>query len=161
MAADGSVAFPLGLILDNRCPGCNRRHRLSCLAPQSDQARTDQRIFQPLGRIDIPAVTCAARTTAWFVVRQLRPRAGIVGLLRFPGDDPALDVNLPRTAAGAVHPVGRTHNLVMLPTFAIAILPIARFAIGDAVTVGECLAVAVEKGQSVEKLAHGLNPFKR
>ncbi len=45
---------------------------------------------------------------------------GIVGLLHLPGDDAVLDVHLPRTRPGAVHPpVGGPDHLVVAPAVAV------------------------------------------
>ncbi len=56
----------------------------------------------------------------------------------FPGDQTVFDVDFPAAGAGAVYPVGRADDFVMLPTLAISILP---------VTVGiEKLAMPIGKG---------------
>ena len=125
------------------------------LAPQLQQPRADQRIFHPVAGIEIPAVGGAARAAARLVVGQVGPRARIVGLLGLPGDDAALDVDLPGAGAGAVGAVRRAHDLVVLPALAIAVLPAAVLRCGDAVAVGEGLRDLVEEGQAVEKMAHG------
>ena len=57
--------------------------------------------------------------------------AWVIGLLGFPGDDAALDVNLPRAGARAVHAVGGAHDLVVRPAVAVGVLPAAVFAGGD------------------------------
>ena len=51
-------------------------------------------------------------------------RAGgrVVGLLGLPGDDPVLDIHLPRARPGAVHPVGRPHHLVVPPPLPVELL---------------------------------------
>src|SRR5664279_3809159 len=85
----------------------------------------------------------------------------MIGLLRFPGDDAALDVDLPRARAGAIHPVGRAHDLVVLPALAVAILPAPVLVGDDAVAVGEIVDDAVEECQAIEKVAHRLSPFIR
>ena len=124
-------------ILDDRRPGGDRRAQRARLAPQLEQARAHQRIFHAVAGIEVPGVARAARAAARLVVRQLGPRARIVGLLRLPGDDAALDVDLPRARAGAVRAMGRAHDLVVLPALAIAVLPAPVLVGGDAVTVGE------------------------
>ena len=137
MAALLGVAGALFRIFDDRFPGGDRRHGGARLAPQLHEPRADQRIFHPVAGIEIPAVGRAARTAARLVVRQVGPRARVVGLLGLPGDDAALDVDFPRARAGAVGAVGRAHDLVVLPALAIAVLPAAVFGGGDAVAVGE------------------------
>ena len=88
------------------------------------------------------------------MVWQIRPRARIVGLLRLPGDDAALDVDLPRARACAVDAVGGAHDLIVLPALAIAFLPAAVLAGDDAVAVGESIDGAVEEGQAIDEMAH-------
>src|SRR5664280_2017065 len=111
--------------------------------------------------MDFHAATGATSTAAWLVIRQVGPRARIVGLLRFPGDDAAFDVNLPGTRSGAIHAMGRTHDLVVLPTLAVAVLPAPVFVGGDAMPIGECFAGAIKERQAVEKMAHRLSSFIR
>ena len=73
------------------------------------------------------------------------------GLLDFPGHQTIFNVDFPAAGAGAVYPVGRADDFVMLPTLAISILP---------VTVG------IEKlAMPIGRLRHGLlslkTPIKR
>ena len=57
------------------------------------------------------------------LVRALETSAKrIVGLLRLPGDDPVLDIHLPRARPSAVHPVGGTHLPVMPPPLPVELL---------------------------------------
>ena len=72
--------------------GCER---LARLAPRLDQPAAHHRIFEPAGAVEIPAVGRAARTAARLVVGHAGAGARIIGLLRLPGDDAALDVDLP------------------------------------------------------------------
>ena len=62
------------------------------------------------------------------MVRQIGPRARIVGLLGLPGDDPALDVDLPAARPGAVGAVSGADDFVVLPALAVAVLPAAVLA---------------------------------
>ncbi len=155
------VGGALVRIFDDRFPGRDRRHQHPRLAPQLEQPRAHQRIFHAVAGIEIPAVARAARAAARLVVRQIGPRARIVGLLRLPGDDAALDVNLPGARSGAIHAMGRAHDLVVLPALAIAVLPAPVLVGGDAVAVGETDGAAIEERQAVEKVAHGLTSFIR
>jgi hypothetical protein len=59
--------------------------------------------------------TRPARAAARLVLGAVGTDGGVVRLLGLPGDDPVLDVDLPAARAGAVHPVGRTHDLVVAP----------------------------------------------
>src|SRR5690606_21933103 len=102
----------------------------------------------------IPGVGGAALTTARFVVGQIGTRARVVGLLRLPGDDAALDVHLPRARARTVRAVGGTHDLVVLPALAIAVFPATVFVGDHPVPVGEFLSRLGEVGQAVQKVAH-------
>ena len=96
MTALLGVARALVGVLDDRFPCRDRRHGGARLAPQLDEPRTHQRIFHPVAGVEIPAIGRATRAAARLVVRQIGPGARVVGLLRFPGDDAALDVDLPR-----------------------------------------------------------------
>ena len=155
------VGAALRRVLDDRRPGRDRRHERARLAPQLHEPRAHQRIFHAVAGIEIPGIAGAARAAARLVVGQVGPRARIVGLLRLPGDDAALDVDLPRARAGAVHAVGRAHDLVVLPALAVAVLPAPVLVGDDAVAVGEVVDDAVEEGQAVEEVAHRSSPFIR
>ena len=87
----------LGLrrVFDDRRPGLDRLERAPRLAPKREQTRAQQRIFQPIAAVEIPGVAGASGAAARLMVGQVRPRARIIGLLRLPGDDAALDVDLP------------------------------------------------------------------
>ncbi len=136
-AALAGVGLAFFRILDDRPPGGDRRAQRPRLAPELEQARAHQRIFHAIAGIQVPGVARPARTAARLVVGQLGPRARIVGLLRLPGDDAALDVDFPRARAGAIGAVGRAHDLVVLPALAVAVLPAPVLVGGDAVAVGE------------------------
>ena len=147
--AHAGVGFARGGVVLDRGPGRDRLHRLAGLAPYPQQARADQRIFHPVGRIEIPAVAGAARAAPGFVIGQARSGARIVGLLGLPGHDPALYVDLPGAGPGAVHAVGRAHDLVMTPAASIGLLPAAILVVHDAVAIGEQFGLAGEEGETV------------
>ena len=144
--------------LDDRGPGCDGRPHRARLTPQLEQPRAHQRILHAVAGIEIPAVAGAARAAARLVVGQVGAGAGVVGLLRLPGDDAALDVDLPRARAGAVGAVRGAHDLVVLPALAVAVLPAAVLVGGDAVAVGEVAFDAVEEREAVEEMAHLTSP---
>src|SRR5690606_6361246 len=124
-------------------------------APQARQAAAQHRVLDPVGAVQVPGIRRAARTAARLVVGHAGPRARVVGLLGFPGDDAALDVDLPRTGARAVHPVGRAHDLVVLPAVAVSLLPPAVFLDRAAVAIGERFADAAEIFEAIDEIAHG------
>ena len=141
-------------IVDDRCPGLDRRFPgRPRRPPQRDQLLADQGVLQARRRIEIPAVARPAGAAARLVIGQVGTRARIVGLLRLPGDDAALDIDLPRAGAGAVHPVGRAHDLVVLPALAVAVLPGAALVGRHPVSLGEGLG-GLEKIQTVEQTTH-------
>ena len=142
----------------DRLPGRHRGHRRARLAPQSEQPRADQRIFHPVAGIEVPGVARSPRAAARLVVGKLGPRAGVIGLLRLPGDDAAFDVDLPRARAGAVGAMRGADDLVVLPALAVAVLPPPVLARHDAVAIGEVVDDAIEEGEAVEKVTHGFLP---
>src|SRR6185369_6209751 len=158
-AAHGLPALARFLVADDRRPGQHRRHRVPCFAPGLEQAAAHHRVFDAIGAVQIPAVTGAARTTTRLVVGHVPARARVVGLLGFPGDDAALDVDLPRARARAVHTMRAAHDLVVGPAVAVGVLPGAVFAGGLAMIAGEALAGLRKIGQSVEKVAHEMSSF--
>ncbi|MCY1219418.1 hypothetical protein D9M72_313920 [compost metagenome] len=155
-AAHGLVALGARRVLADPFPGGDGVHRLAGLAPHFDQASADHRVLHALRRIHVPAIGGAPRTAPRFVVGQVGPRARIVRLLRFPGDQAVLDVHLPGTRARAVHAMGRTHDLVVLPAGAVGVFPFA--------VLVDRLAVAVREGglhprhelQAVQEMTHSL-----
>ena len=159
VAALAGVGLALLRILDDRRPGGDGRQRGASLTPQSEQARPGQRILHPIAGVEIPAIAGAARAAARFVVRQLGTRPRIVGLLRLPGHDPALDVDLPRARTGAVGSVCRAHDLVVLPALPVGVLPAAILFGGDAVAVGERLPDLPEERQPIEEMRHDGYPL--
>ena len=148
------VARALVRVFDDRGPRGDGRARRTRLAPQLQQPPAHHRVFHPVRRIEVPGVARAARTAARLVVRQVGTRAGIVGLLGLPRDDPALDVDLPRAGAGAVHAVRGAHDFVVLPALAVAVLPLARLVGDDAVAVREGADLFAEEGQPIEEMTH-------
>ena len=161
LAAHRLVALGLLGVLANRAPGLHRIHRLARLAPHFHQAAADQRIFDALRRIHVPGVAGTPRAAARFMVGQVGTGARIVGLLDFPGDQAVLDENLPAARAGAVHPVGGAHHLVLLPAAAIGVFPAAVFVADHAVAVGITGDVLLEEVQSVDEVTHCVAPCSR
>ena len=153
-AAHALVFLALGVVLGDGGPGFHRGMDQPGLAPELEQAPAHHGVFHAVGGIQVPAVAGAARAAARFVVRHVPAGAGVVGLLGFPGDDAALDVDLPRAGARAVHAVGGAHDLVVGPAVAVRVFPGAVFTGGDAVVLGEGLFRLREVAQSVEKMAH-------
>ena len=148
------VVAPLGVVLHDGRPGLDRASVETCRAPVLQQAATHHRMLDAIGAVQIPAVGRAARTTTRLVVRHVPARARVVGLLRLPGDDAALDVDLPRARTRAVHAVGAAHDLVVRPAVAIGVFPRAVFARSHAVAVGEFFFRDREVTKSIEKMAH-------
>ena len=144
-AAHALVVAALGVVLDDRSPGIDRVVRQARLAPALQQAAAHHRVLHAVGAVQVPAVAGAARAAARLVVGHVPARARVVGLLGFPGDDAALDVDLPRARAGAVDAVGGAHDLVVRPAVAVGVLPGAVFAGGHAVAAGEATPWGCEK----------------
>ena len=142
------------MIADDRRPGLDRRERLARFAPSLDQPAAHHRIFDAAGAVEIPAIRRAARAAARLVIGHAGTRARIIGLLRLPGDDAALDVDLPAARTGAIHAMGRAHDLVVLPTLPVAFLPHAVFVAQFAKTIGERFAASRKIGQTLQKMAH-------
>ncbi len=124
------------------------------LAPQFNQTLAHQRILQPVSAVEIPGVAGPTRAAPRLVVRQVGAGARIVGLLRFPGNQPVLDVDLPATGTGTVNAVCGAHHFVVLPALAIAVLPVTVGVHHLAVIVGEGIAFKFEITEPVEKFAH-------
>ena len=154
--AHALIFAPLRLGLDDGRPRVHGIVRQARLAPHFQQPSAHQRILHAVCAIQVPAVTGAARAAARLVVGHVPARARVVGLLGFPGDDAALDVDLPRARTGAVDAVGGAHDLVVRPAVAVGVFPGAVFAGGDAVVAGERLLGLRKVVQSIEKMAHGI-----
>ena len=104
------------------------------------------------GRVGVPGEGGATRAAAGLVLRAVRADGGVVGLLRLPGDDPVLDVDLPRAGAGAVDAMGRADDLVVAPPVSVedvagaATLAVDRSAVSGFVPPGE-EAAGLEQGR--------------
>ena len=115
------VPLRLGGVLDDRGPGGDRVAAVLDLRGPEHLCEHPShiRVAHPGRAVGVPAERGAARAAARLVVGLVGARAGVVGLLRLPGDDPVLDVDLPRAGSGAVDAVGRTHHLVVTPPVAV------------------------------------------
>jgi predicted XRE-type DNA-binding protein len=153
-AAHALVVAPLLRVADDAGPGFDRAVGQACLAPGLEQPAAHHRVLHAVRAVEVPAVARAARAAARLVVGHVEAGARVVGLLRLPGDDAALHVDLPRAGTGAVHAVGGAHDLVVRPAVAVGVLPGAVLAGGDAVAVGERLLRLREVGQSIEEVTH-------
>ncbi len=154
------VAARFGVLLDQR-PGVHRgladRQRG---APALQQAAAHHGVLHAVGGIQVPAVRGTACAAARLVVGHVPAGARVVGLLGFPGDDAALDVDLPRARTGAVHAVGAAHDLVVRPAVAVGVFPGAVFGGGQPVVAREGLLGQREVGEAVEKVTHEWTPEK-
>ena len=146
------------VVLDDRSPGADRVVREPGGTPVLEQAPAHHRVLDAVRAVQIPAVGGAPRTAPRLVVGHVPARARIVGLLRLPGDDAALDIDLPRARARAVDAMRRAHDLVVRPAVAVGVLPRAVFASGHPVIAGERLLRVREVSESVEKVAHAESP---
>ena len=89
------------------------------------------------------------------MVGQLWARARVISLLGFPSDDSIFHINLPAARAGAVHPMGGAHNLVVAPARAVGVFPIAIFNGGLSMALRKRVpAEALEEVQAVKQMAH-------
>ena len=106
-----------------------RRHRVAeaglRLPVHLDQHAAGVRVAHPGGRVGVPGERRAARAAARLVLRRVRPHRRVVGLLGLPGDDPVLDVDLPRARARAVHPVRGADDLVVAPAVPVEDVAVA------------------------------------
>src|SRR3546814_18309562 len=110
--------------------------------------------LNPLRRINIPRRTGGTRASELLMVSQIRTRARIIGLLGFPGNQTVFDIDYPAAGTGAVDTVRRTHNFVVLPTFAIGFFPGAVFVDDDTVAIGKAFLRLIEKFQTIQKVTH-------
>ena len=157
-AAQAALLLPVtarSAVLDDAGPGVHRAlGQGNGSAPVLEQAATHHGVLHAVGAVQVPAVAGAACAATGFVVGQVGAGAGVVGLLGFPGDDAALDVDLPRARARAVHTVGGAHDLVVRPAVAVGVFPGAVFTVGFAVALCKCLAGLREVREAIEKMAH-------
>src|SRR5690606_6839828 len=154
-AAHGLVAGGLFRVGHDGLPGLDGAHRLALLAPQPGQAATQHRVLDAVGAVQVPRERGPPRTAARLVIGHVGTGARIVGLLRFPGDQAALDVDFPGTRPGAVHAVRGTHDLVVLPAVAVGVFPGAVFADHGAVPIGKGFLGTGKILQAVDEMAHG------
>ena len=157
-AAHALVIAARRVVLDDRRPCRHRIVREARRAPVLEQPGAHQRVLDAIRAVQIPAVRSTPRAAARLVVGHVPARARIVGLLRLPRDDPALDVDLPRARARAVGAVGRAHDLVVRPAIAVSVLPRAVFAGCHSVVAGEWFLGVREVSEAVEKMAHLESP---
>jgi hypothetical protein len=122
----------------------NTRRRGQRGAPALEQAPAHVRVLQARRRVRVPRERGAPRTPARLVVGAVRVGAWVVDRLALPGDQPVLDVDVPRARAGAVDPVGGAHDLVVAPAVAIGGLPAAAPADQHAPPLGAGLPLAEE-----------------
>src|SRR5262245_37831010 len=92
---DGGVVSPLIRVARNRRPGFDGPERLARLPPHLHEASANERVFEAVAGVEVPRKAGAARAAARLVVRHIRARARIGGLLRLPGDEAILNVDLP------------------------------------------------------------------
>ena len=99
--------------------------RRPALGRRAARQRSLQQATAPSGisrgwRCTVPGM--APRCAAARLVVGRPARARVVGLLRLPGDDAALDVIF-HERTGAVHAVRAAHHLVVRPAVAVGVLP--------------------------------------
>ena len=103
-----------------------RGHRITQprpgLAPDAEQLAAHVRVADPGRGVGVPGKRRPARAPPRLILRRVRAGRRVVGLLRLPGDDPVLDVHLPRARPRAVHPVRRPHHLVVPPPLTVELL---------------------------------------
>ena len=160
-ATDGFVLLRAHGVLADPVPGGDGVHGLARFAPHFHQAAAHHRILHALRRIHVPGIAGAARAAARLVVGQVGPRARVIGLLGFPGDQAILDIHLPAARAGAVHAMRGTHDLVVLPALAIGIFPGAVFIDHGAMAVRERLGRLAKKFKTVQKVTHATSTLRR
>ncbi len=75
----------------------------------------------------------------------------------FPGHQTVFDVDFPAAGAGAVYPVGRADDFVMLPTLAISILPVTVGIEKLAMPIGKGFTLLFEVAKPVQNLLIGFS----
>ena len=103
-----------------------RQHRVTQpgprLPPHLQQRPPHVRVTHPRRRVGVPGERRPPRAAPRLILRRVRARRRVVGLLRLPGDDAVLDIHLPRARPCTVHPVRRTHLPVMPPPLPVELL---------------------------------------
>src|SRR5699024_8580860 len=122
------------------------------LAEQAQQGASDIGIANAGGGVGVPRERGTARAAARFVLGHIGARAGVVGGLGLPGDEPVLDVDVPGARTGAVDSVSGADDLVVRPAVAVegvALAPAPQvelaLVVGDLGTRGEELPAADER----------------
>jgi hypothetical protein len=125
-----------------------RRDRVRCAdpgrAPSLEQAPAHVRVPQTDRGVRVPGERRAARAAARLVVGTAGIGPRVVDRLALPGDQPVLDVHVPRARAGAVDAVRRADDLVVPPPVAVGRLPVTAAPDQHAPTLGARLALAEE-----------------
>ena len=95
------VAAACVLVVGDGRPGLDRIAVVRGLgrAVHLEQHAAHVRVAHARRRVGVPAERRAARAAAGLVLRGVRTHRRVVGLLGLPGDDPVLDVDLPRAGA--------------------------------------------------------------
>ena len=138
LAARLLVEPRLLLVLHDRAPGHDRVAVLLLgRAEHLEQHAADVGVAHPRRAVGVPAERRTSRAPARLVLGPVRPGARVVGLLGLPGDDPVLDVDLPRARPGAVDAVRGAHHLVVAPP-----LPVEHVALAAALLVQRPQVVA-------------------
>src|SRR5690606_9779099 len=103
-------------------------------------------------------ITGAAGAAPGLVVGQVRAGTGVIGLLGFPGHQAVLYVDLPTAGAGAVHPMGGSHDPVVLPAGPVPVFPVPVFVADLTMVIGKFGWLLSVIPQAVQKVAHGVAP---
>src|SRR5690606_2681424 len=98
-ATPGLVGLALLRILDDRRPCLHGLAFETRRAPQFEQPPAYQRVLEPVAAVEIPGVRSAPGAAARLVIRHVGAGARVVRLLGLPGDDAALDIDLPTARA--------------------------------------------------------------
>ena len=124
LAAGGLVGLGPQRVLDDVLPGQDGVAAVLGLglAEHLEQDAADVGVADPGGRVGVPGEGGAAGAAAGLVLRGVRADRRVVGLLGLPGDDPVLDVDLPRAGSRAVDAVGRADDLVVAPPVAVEVV---------------------------------------
>ncbi len=131
LAARRLVAAALVRVGGDLGPGGDRVAEAGLrLAVHLDEHAAGIGVAHPGRRVGVPGERRTARAAARLVLRGVRTDRRIVGLLGLPGDDPVLDVDLPRARAGAVHPVRGADDLVVAPTVPVEDVAVAAALLG-------------------------------